>query len=133
MASGIYNQFRADLMNKNIDLEADDIKVILLDNNHTFSKTDSTLTDVNTNEISGTGYTTGGKSLSTLSVTQGDPTSFDAADVEWTSADFSAYHAVIYNNTTSNLIASIDFGGEEVVSSGTFKIEWNASGIITLS
>jgi len=31
------------------------------------------------------------------------------------------------------LICSFDFGGEKVVTAGTFTIEWNAAGIITLA
>ena len=133
MTSGIYNKHRADLQNGEIDLEADDITVMLMDSDHAFSATDNVISDVSANEISGTGYTAGGQSLANLSVVQGDPTNFDADDAVWTDATFSAYHAVIYNNTTSNLISSIDFGEEKPVSQGDFTISWDAAGIITIS
>jgi hypothetical protein len=59
---------------------------------------------------------------------------FDATDTSWTTATFTAYHAVIYDTTnTSSLICSIDFGGAQTVTSGTFTIEWNSSGIISLA
>jgi len=138
MASGIYNRFKANLMNKEVDLEADTIKVALLDNNHSFNADDNTWSDVSANEISGTGYTAGGEELANKSVTQDDTNDkavFDADDVSWTSATFTAYHAVIYDVTlaSDDLICSIDFGGAKSVSNGTFTIQWDSNGIITLS
>ena len=135
MASGIYNRFKANIMNKEVDLEADTIKVALLDSNHSFTATHNTWSDVSTNEISGTGYTSGGATLSNKSVTQAATTKWDADDTSWTSATFTANHAVIYDDTMTNddLICSIDFGGAQSVSSGTFTIQWHADGIITLA
>lgn len=135
MASGIYNRFKANLMNKEVDLEADTIKVMLLDNSHSFTATHNQKSEIVANEINGTGYTAGGEALASKAVTQGATTKWDAADVEWTNATFTAYHAVIYDDTLTNddLIASIDFGGAKSVSDGTFKIQWHANGIVTLA
>lgn len=135
MASGIYERFKANLMNKEIDLEADNIRVALLDNSHSFTATHNTWSQVSANEISGTGYTANGELLASKAVTQGATTKWDATDLEWTSATFSAYHAVIYDDTLAgdDLICSIDFSGEEAVAAGTFTIQWNANGIITLA
>jgi len=135
MASGIYERFKANLMNKEVDLEADTIRVALLDNVHTFTATNNQWSDVSANEITGTGYTANGESLSSMTVTQAATTKWDAADVAWTSATFSAYHAVVYDDTLTNddLICSFDFGGEKSVSSGTFTIQWHSDGIITLA
>lgn len=138
MASGVYNRYKANLLNKEIDMEADTIKVILLDNSHTFDADNNELTDVNTNEISGTGYTTGGEIIANITVTQDDTNDkayFDGDNTAWSTATFSAYHAVIYDDTISGdpLIASIDFGGEKDVSAGDFTLQWNADGILELS
>lgn len=135
MRSGIYNRFKANLMNKEVDLEADTIKVALLDNNHSFSATDNQWSDVSANEISGTNYSAGGETLSGKSVTQDTTTKWDADNVSWLDAVISAYHAVIYDDSLTNddLICSIDFGGEVSVNDGEFRIEWDSSGIITLS
>lgn len=135
MASGIYDRFKANLMNKEVDLEADTIKIILLNNSHSFTSGNNTYSQVSANELAtGSGYTSGGATLASKAVTQGATTKFDAADVEWTSASFTAYHAVIYDDTLDNddLICSIDFGGAQTVTSGTLKIEWDSDGIITL-
>ena len=122
-------------MNKEIDLEADTIKVMLLDNSHTFTATNNKKSDIVANEISGTGYTAGGVALGTKSVTQAATTKFDAADSTWTTATFTAYHAVIYDDslTDDDLIASIDFGGAQTVSAGTFTITYDANGILTIA
>lgn len=135
MASGIYNRFKANLMNGEVDLEADTIKVMLLDNSHSFTATNNVIGDVSANEISGTGYTAGGKALSGKAVTQAATTKWDATDIEWTTATFTAYHAAIYDDThaTDDLIASFDFGGAQAVAGATFKIQWHADGIITLA
>lgn len=132
MASGIYNRFKANLMNKVVDLEADTIKVALMNNSHSFTATDATFS--NTNEITGTGYTAGGATLANKSVTEASTTKFDADDTSWTTATFTAYHALMYDTSASdNLICSIDFGGAQSVTGATFTIQWHADGIITLA
>ena len=136
MASGIYERFKANLMNKIVDLEADSIKVILLDDSHAFTATHNVIGDVDANELATAGgYTQKTKALANGAVTQGATTKFDADDTAWTSATFSAYHAVLYDDTvgTDDLILSIDFGGVQTVTAGTFTIQWNAAGIITLA
>ncbi len=133
MASGIYNRFKANLMNKVVDLEADTIKVALYDNSHSFTAADTDYTTDNELATTG-GYTQGGATLASKAVTEAATTKWDAADTAWTSATFTAYHAVIYDSTASNdLIASIDFGGAKVVAAGTFTIQWDANGIITIA
>ncbi len=135
MASGIYNRFKANLMNKEVDLEDDVIKVALFNDSHAFAATNTDYSDVSGNELaSGNGYTTGGETLAGKAVTEAATTKWDATDKAWGDATFTAYHAVIYDTSVTNdLIASIDFGGAKAVSSGTFTIQWNASGIITLA
>jgi len=133
MASGIYDRFKANLMNKIVDMESDTIRVALYDNSHSFTAGDTAYTS--TNEVSGTGYSAGGEALASKAVTEASTTKFDATDTAWTSASFTAYHAVMYDDTLAgnDLIASIDFGGAQTVTAGTFTIQWNASGIITLA
>lgn len=135
MASGIYNRWFANLMNKEIDHEADVIKVMLLNNSHAFTATHNVIGDISANQITGTGYTAGGATLAGKAVTQAASTKFDATDVEWTAATFSAWHAALYDDTiaTDDVMCSIDFGGEKSVSGGTFKLQWHVNGIITLA
>ena len=136
MASGIYNRFKANLMNKIVDLEADSIYVSLYDTSHAFTAADTDYTITNELATEG-GYTRGADAsnlLASKAVTEAATTKWDATDHAWTSATFSAYHAVIWDATAGNdLIASIDFGGAQTVSSGTFTIQWHSDGIITLA
>ena len=135
MASGIYNRFKANLMNKEVDLEGDTIHVSLMDDSHSFTATDDVWADVSANEVTGSGYTISGGALDGKGVTQAATTKFDATDEAWTGSTLTAYHAVIWDNTvaTDDLICSFDLGGAQTVTSGTFTIQWNANGIITLA
>jgi hypothetical protein len=135
MASGIYNNFKASIMNKEIDLEADSIKCMLMDNVHAFTATHNVLADVIANELAAAGnYTTGGDTLTTKAVTKAATTYWDADDPEWLAASFTAYHAVIYDITYDCLICSIDLGGAQTVTAGTLTILLNAvSGILSLT
>ena len=134
MASGIYTRFKSTLMKKLMDLVNDTIKVALYGNSHSFSAAGTAYSS--TNEIAnGNGYTTGGATLGSKTVTEAGTTAvFDAADTSWAASTFSTYHAVLYDPTPCNtLICSIDFGGVQTVTSGTFTITYASSGIIILS
>ena len=54
---------------------------------------------------------------------------------QWTSASFSAYGCLVYDNTiaTKYVYCWNYFGGVQTVTSGTFTINWNASGIFTIT
>ena len=135
MPSGIYNRFKANLMNKEVDLELDAVKVMLLDSNHAFNPDHNLVSEVSANEVSGEGYTAGGQALAGKTVTQddtNDKAKWDADDVTWADSTITAHYAVIYD-ANNNLIACIDFGEDKSSSNGEFKIQWHADGIITLS
>lgn len=133
MASGIYSRFKANLMNKVVDLEADTIKVALYDNSHVFNAAHTDYTTDNELATAG-GYTQGGATLASKAVTEAATTKWDADDVAWAAATFTAYHTVIYDSTAGDdLIASIDFGGAKTVAAGTFTIQFDAAGIVTLA
>ena len=81
------------------------------------------------NEItnsSGTAYTAGGATLTSVTPTTSGTTAFcDFADVSYTSASFTANGALIYNDDQScKAVAVIAFGGDKTVSSGTFTIQF---------
>lgn len=140
MASGVYNRHKANLMNKLVDMGTggDTFKVALFDNVHTFDADHDVWADISANEISGTGYTTGGATLANQTVTQDDTNDlgkFDADDSSWTTATFTAYHAVIYDDTLAgdDLVCNIDLGGAKTVSAGTFTIQWNTNGITRIT
>jgi len=141
MTSGIYDRFKANLMNGVVDLEADTINVALCDNSDlTIDVTDAVLTDYipvpgAAPELPTAGnYTANGSPLANMVVTEATTTDWTADPLSWTSATFTTYACLIYDITaTSNLVCFIDFGGAQTVTAGTFTIQWNASGIITLA
>jgi hypothetical protein len=89
-------------------------------------------------EVSGTGYTLGGNTLTTTEITLASGLlTFDAADVSWPSSTIAnAMAAVFYTNVgsaaTDQLICLSDFVSAASSSSGTFTIQWAAGGIFTI-
>lgn len=77
-----------------------------------------------TNEVSGTGYTAGGETLTNVTPTSSGTTALtDFADVTWASATITANGALIYNSTNSNrAVASLAFGSDKTSTDGDFKI-----------
>lgn len=129
-----YTSFRDDLLAGNIDLANDTIKVALTSSSYTPSAAHEFFDDI-TNELStGGGYTAGGATIASPTISSGV---FDAADTSWSSATFTARYGVVYKDTgtpaTSPLIGYIDFDGDQSPSDQTFKIVWNASGIISIA
>lgn len=79
-----------------------------------------------TNEISGTGYSAGGVTLTNVTPTSSGTTGYiDFNDAQWTSSTFTANGCLVYNSTNSNrAVFVIAFGGDVSVTSGTFTIQW---------
>lgn len=77
-----------------------------------------------TNEVSGTGYTAGGNTLTNVTPTTSGTTALtDFADSSWTSSTITARGCMIYNSTNSNRTVGVwDFGSDQVSSSGTFTV-----------
>ena len=81
------------------------------------------------NEItnsSGTAYTAGGATLTSVTPTTSGTTALcDFADVSYTSASFTANGALIYNSSASDKdVCAIAFGSDKTVTSGTFTIQF---------
>lgn len=95
----------------------------------------STTTYSTTNEVSGTGYTAGGNTLSNVNPTTSGTTAFvDFADTTFSDATITAAGALIYNSTDSDrAVAVLDFGGDKTSTNGDFTIQFptaNASDAI---
>jgi hypothetical protein len=137
MASGLYGITFLNSLNNTLalDLDNDTLKIMLVTSAYTpdFGVHDFKA-DV-TNEVVGTGYTAGGETLTSVTLTQSAGTiTFDAADVTWTSSTITARGAVIYDNSlvSDPLICYIDFGSDQSSSSGDFTISFSGTGIFTL-
>ena len=81
-----------------------------------------TLAYTTDNEITGTGYTAGGNTLSPTVPTSGGTTAYISfANVTWNPASFTARGALIYNSTTGAAVAVLDFGADKTATS-TFTV-----------
>jgi len=94
----------------------------------------------NTYEVTttGSGYTSGGNTLTNIDPTLATDTAIcDFSDTNWTSASFTARGLLLYNTTaitgftTNRSILAINFGGDKTVTSGTFTIEFPAAAAST--
>lgn len=121
------------------DYLSDTIKVALCTSSYTPDQDNHDFFDDITNEVSGTGYSAGGATLGTKTLTYtgaSNTVTFDAADTSWSTSTITARYAVIYKSTgtasTSPLIWYIDFGADVSTTAGTFQITWDAAGIATI-
>lgn len=106
------------------DLSSDTLKMALYNSSANLNADTGTYSA--TNEISGTGYVSGGRSLTSVVWGLVDNVPYlDAADVEWSGATFIARAALVYNFSKSNrAIGVLDFGGEKVAAGNTFRVKF---------
>ena len=81
------------------------------------------------NEVSGTGYTAGGNTLTRVDPSSSGTTALtDFANSTWSSSTITARGALIYNDTDSDkAVAVLDFGADKVSSGGDFTISFPAA------
>jgi|TARA_B110000285_G_scaffold60174_1_gene69026 hypothetical protein len=124
--------FKKELMYGAHDFDAssgDTFKIALYTSSATM--TAATTAYATTNEVSGTGYTSGGEALTPVDPTSSGTTALtDFADETWGSSTITARGALIYNSTpnttsislTNPAILVLDFGADKAVSSGNFTV-----------
>lgn len=82
----------------------------------------STTEYTTTNEITGTGYTAGGETLTKVAPSLSGSTAIVTfANVTWSPANFTTRGALIYNATTNAAVAVLNFG-EDKTASNTFTV-----------
>ena len=106
---------------------------------HTNSATLDAATDtsdnfLSDNQITGTGYTSGGGTLVNVTPTTSGTTALtDFADLTFSSATITARGGVIYNTTlaggtgTTASVCVLDFGGDKASTNGDFTIQFPAA------
>lgn len=101
---------------------ADTFKIALFTSSATLDAT-TTAYSV-TNEVSGTGYTAGGNTLTAVAPTSSSTTAYtDFNDTTWSTATITANGALIYNSTQSDkAVAVLAFGGDKTSTAGDFTI-----------
>ena len=101
----------------------DTFKIALYDNNASF--TAATTAYTTSDEITGSGYTAGGNTLTNIDPTSSGTTAFlDFADTTWSAATITARGALIYNSSVvgNPAVAVLDFGADKTSTAGDFTI-----------
>jgi hypothetical protein len=101
----------------------DTYKLALYDNSASFTAATTAYTA--TNEVSGTGYSAGGGTLTNVTPTSSGTTAFiDFADLTFSTATITAYGALIYNSSAAGnpAVCILDFGGAKTSTAGDFTI-----------
>jgi hypothetical protein len=138
ITSAICNSFKQEILEAEHNFTAstgNTFKIALYTSSATLSA--STTAYASTNEItnsSGTAYTAGGATLTSVTPTLDSSTAVcDFSDVSWTSASFTANGCLIYNDShsTDAAVCAVAFGGDKTVSSGTFTIQFPAAAATT--
>jgi hypothetical protein len=120
---GLTTSFKVDILNGKQNLASDTLKMALYT---AYASLDQDTTAYTTgNEISGTGYTAGGQTLSNVTINSGSNTVYVSfSNVVWDPAQFTTRGALIYNATKSNAsIAVLDFGADKIqTGNNTFTV-----------
>ena len=147
MSDFIFNKFRAGVMQGSYNLGSFPLYVALATNSYT-PDIDADAYKGDITEVSGTGYLAGGVALSSPTVTQDntdDEGVLDAADIFWTGVTISSVlYGVVYGSSglgagSDPLVCAVDLGTDPGTANfwaavaGTFKITWNAEGILNLN
>lgn len=145
MAAGawfVFNIAKEKLADGTFDLDTQTFKMALTTSSQALAATFAgTSTDCRyadlTNEVpNGSGYTTGGKTLTCTWTRATGTITFDCDDQAWTSSTITAKYAVIYaDNTNDDLLCAceLDTGGSVSTTAGTLTVTINASGVFTLA
>ena len=130
--SAVCNSFKTEVLTAIHDFTAstgDTFKLSLYTNSA--SPTKSTTVYFTGDEVSesGTGYTAGGNSLTSVTpALSTDTACCDFSDTSWTSATITARGALIYNSTATpdneQAVCVLDFGGDKTCTGGTFTIQF---------
>jgi len=101
----------------------DTFKIALYTNSASFNAATTAYTT--SNEVSGTGYSAGGNTLTRVDPTTDGTTAFtDFADTTWSSSTITARGAMIYNDTAAGnpAVVILDFGSDKTSTNGDFTV-----------
>ena len=120
--------FKQALLDGEMDFSSDTsqtFKIALFTSSDTLDATTTAYST--TNEVSGTGYTAGGNTLtiSTNPTTSGTTAYLSFSDTTWSAATLTARGALIYQSGGSNpAVAVLDFGADKTSTAGDFTIQF---------
>jgi hypothetical protein len=134
ITTAMCTSFKDEILNGTHDVENDIIKLALIKTSPagTYDKTTENYSDVtgNSDEASGTNYTTGGQTLDSITIATDASSGRAYVDIEdevFSDVTVSASGCIIYNSSQANkAIAVIDFGGNVSATAGDLTIEFPA-------
>lgn len=104
-------------------------KIALYTNSATLNA--STAAYTTSGEVSGVGYTAGGKTLviGVHPTNSNDVSYFSFNDISWTGSTFTARGALIYkaDGITNPAVCVLDFGSDKTTTNGTFTVQFPAA------
>ena len=128
MASVLYNSFFRDLLKGDIDFDTATVKAMLTTNSYTENKDHDRRDDI-TNEITATGYTAGGVTLTPVVSavdTTNDRVTLTLPAATWSAFTGTARRLIYYVSTgtasADPLIACVDFGAVVTRTAQTFEV-----------
>ena len=131
ITTAICNSYKQEIL-EGVHASGDTYKIALYTDAATLGA--STTAYSTTNEVSGTGYTAGGNTLTGFTSGLSSSTGYVTfSDPSWTSSTITARGCLIYNASKSNkAVAVFDFGENVVSVSGTLTIDLPAAGASAL-
>ena len=130
ITSAICTSFKVELLKGTHNFTAttgNTFKIALYDSDATLgASTTAFSTSEEITNTSGTAYTSGGATLTSVTPVADSTTAVcDFDDVSYTSASFTANGALIYNSSDSNAaVCAIAFGSDKTATNGTFTIQF---------
>ncbi len=130
ITSAICTSFKVELLKGTHNFTAttgNTFKIALYDSDATLgASTTAFSTSEEITNTSGTAYTSGGATLTSVTPTSDSTTAVcDFSDVSFSSASFTANGALIYNSSASNAaVCAIAFGSDKTATNGTFTIQF---------
>ena len=131
ITSAICTSFKVELLKGVHDFTAttgDTFKIALYDSDATLgASTTAFSTSEEITNTSGTAYTSGGATLTSVTPVASSTTAVcDFSDVSFSSASFTANGALIYNSSASGnpAVCAIAFGSDKTATNGTFTIQF---------
>jgi hypothetical protein len=122
---GLTTSFKQQMVQGAQNLATDALKIALYTGFATLGPDTTGYVIADPNEVTGTGYTAGGKALTGVTVNTDSTTGIvyiNFNNVVWDPAVFTARGALIYNTTQSNSsVAVLDFGSDKVATN-TFTV-----------
>jgi hypothetical protein len=128
IVQGLTTSFKYQILLGQHDLSTDTLKMALYTANADMNADTTVYTTSGEVSSTGTGYTAGGVSLTSITVQYSGTTAYVSfANPSWTGVNFTARCALVYNSSKSNKsIAVVDFGSDKTFS-GNVTIQMPAN------